>query len=175
MIPEIRNILYATDLTKNSAFAFRYAVNAADQNDAKIHILHVLEKLTPSEEANLAVWYPSLSHPQLEKIRQEKKKELVERINKRLTEFARREFQDNPEALKRVASILVIDGDPAEEILKKAEELKCDLIVMGTHGKGLVSHTFLGSVSEKVLHRARKPVFIVPIPKENINLSFLDI
>lgn len=175
MIPQIRNILYATDLTKNSAFAFRYAVKAAEQNDAKIHILHVLQKLTPSEEANVALWYPSLSHPQLEKIRQEKKKELVDRINKRLSEFARRELQDNPEVLNRLSSVLVIDGDPAEEILKKADELKCDLIVMGTHGKGLISHTFLGSVSEKVLHRTRKPVFVVPIPKEDTDLSFRDI
>lgn len=88
MIPNIRNILYATDLTKNSAYAFRYAVNSAQKHDAKIHILHVLEKLSPSEEANLSVWYP-LSHEQLEKIREEKKKELVERINKRLSEFAK--------------------------------------------------------------------------------------
>ncbi len=48
MIPNIRNILYATDLTKNSAYAFRYAVNSAQKHDAKIHILHVLEKLSPS-------------------------------------------------------------------------------------------------------------------------------
>ena len=174
MIPNIRNILYATDLTKNSAFAFRYAVKAADQNDAKIHILHVLEKLTPSEEAIFTV-HSFLPHEELDKIRQEKRQELVERINQRLSEFAKRELQDNPEALKRVASILVSDGDPVEGILKKAEDLSCDLIVMGTHGKGLISHTFLGSVSEKVLHRTRKPVFIVPIPKEDIDLSFTHI
>jgi nucleotide-binding universal stress UspA family protein len=174
MIPKIRNILYATDLSKNSAFAFRYAVKAAEQNDAKIHILHVLEKLTPSEEAIVLV-HSFLPHEELESIREEKRHELVERINKRLSEFAGRELEDNPEALKRVASTLVIYGDPTEEILKKADELNCDLIVMGTHGKGLISHTFLGSVSEKVLHRTRKPVFIVPIPRGDIDISFRDI
>jgi len=74
-----------------------------------------------------------------------------------------------------VASILVVDGDPADEILKKADELNCDVIIMGTHGKGLLSHTFLGNVSEKVLHRTRKPVFIIPITKGNIDITFTDI
>jgi len=176
VIPQIRNILYATDLTKNSAYAFRYAMNSAQKHDAQIYILHVLEKLSPSEEANIAVYvYSYLPHLQLEKIRQEKKNELINRINKRLGEFADQELKDDPEMLKRLASILVVDGDPADEILEKAEELNCDLIVMGTHGKGLISHTFLGSVSEKVLHRTRKPVFIVPIPKGDIDISFRDI
>ena len=176
MVPQIRNILYATDLTKNSAFAFRYAINSAQKHDAQIHILHVLEKLSPSEEANLAVYvYSYLPHLQLEKIREEKKEELIDRINRRLSEFAKQELKDDPEMLKRVASILVVDGDPADEILKKADELNCDVIVMGTHGKGLITHTFLGSVSEKVLHRTRKPVFIIPIPKGNIDITFTDI
>jgi len=176
MIPRIRNVLYATDLTKNSAYAFRYAVNSAQKHDARIHILHVLEKLSPSEEANIAVYvYSYLPHSQLEKIRQEKREELVDRINKRLSEFAKQELKDDPETLKRVVSILVVDGDPADEILKKADELNCDMIIMGTHGKGLIAHTFLGSVSEKVLHRTRKPVFIIPIPKEEIDITFNNI
>jgi len=100
---------------------------------------------------------------------------LIDQINKRLSEFAKRELKDDPETLKRVASILVVDGDPVDEILKKADELNCDVIIMGTHGKGLLSHTFLGSVSEKVLHRTRKPVFIIPIPEENVDIPLINI
>jgi nucleotide-binding universal stress UspA family protein len=175
MIPKIKNILYATDLTKNSSYAFRYAIHSAQKYDGQIYIMHVLEKLTPSEEANMAVFvYSYLPHLQLEKIRQEKRDELNSQINKRLSEFAQRELQDDPDTLKRVASIMVVDGDPADEILKKADELNCDVIVMGTHGKGLLSHTFLGSVSEKVLHRTRKPVFIIPIPEENVDIPLID-
>jgi len=36
---------------------------------------------------------------------------------------------------------------------------------MGTHGKGWITYTFLGSVAERVLRRSRKPVFIIPLPK----------
>ena len=51
MIPKIKNILYATDLSKNSAYAFRYAVNTAQKHDANIHILHVIESLSSHAEA----------------------------------------------------------------------------------------------------------------------------
>ena len=60
----------------------------------------------------------------------------------------------------------VVEGYPAEQILSKVDELNCDAIVMGTHGKGYLSHTFLGSVAQKVLRRVQKPVFIIPLPKD---------
>lgn len=173
MILRIKNILFATDMTKNSAHAFLYALDLSQKYNARIHILHVLEKLSSSEEAQVALWNPYLSHLQLERIREEKRKELIDRITKSLNEIIKKEENEDPEIKNRVVSIMVVDGDPADEILKKSEELNSDVIVMGTHGKGLIAHTFLGSVSEKVLHRTRKPVFIIPLPKEEIDIPFL--
>ena len=46
-----------------------------------------------------------------------------------------------------------------------ADKLGSDIVIMGTHGKGVISHAFLGSVAEKVLRRIRKPVYIIPLPK----------
>jgi len=43
MIPKINKILYSTDLSKNSAYAFRYALNSAKQHNAELVILHVME------------------------------------------------------------------------------------------------------------------------------------
>ena len=51
MIPKIQKILYATDLSQNSAYAFRYAINSAKKHDASIIILHVLEKVPPFAHA----------------------------------------------------------------------------------------------------------------------------
>ena len=51
MIPKINKILYATDLSANSAYAFRYAVNSAEHHDAQIVILHVMEGLHGSARA----------------------------------------------------------------------------------------------------------------------------
>lgn len=172
MIPRIKNILYATDLSKNSAYAFRYAVNSAQKHDATIHILHVIETLSPATEGLLLSY---IDQEKLGKLKEEKQETLIKRIKDRLSEFAQRELKDDPETVKRVASINVVFGDPAVEILQKADELNCDAVIMGTHGKGLISHAFLGSVSERVLHRIRKPVFIIPLPAGETNISMAEI
>jgi len=51
MMPEIQKILYTTDLSDNSAYAFRHAINFAKKHDAKIIILHVLEGSLSSAQA----------------------------------------------------------------------------------------------------------------------------
>ena len=56
---------------------------------------------------------------------------------------------------------LVIYGDPAEELILMAEEKHCDVIVVGSSGKGRVKRTLLGSVSTKVSLHAHCSVYIV--------------
>jgi nucleotide-binding universal stress UspA family protein len=55
-------------------------------------------------------------------------------------------------------------GDPATEILRLAGETKCDLIVMGTHGRTGLTRLVLGSVAEEVLRQAPCPVLAVKTP-----------
>jgi nucleotide-binding universal stress UspA family protein len=172
MIPKIQKILYATDLSDNSAYAFRYAINSAKKHDADIIILHVLEEMPPFAQALVD---SQLSEEQRKKAFDEKIAYTMERIKKRLEIFSERELKDDPESADRVVSIEVCEGYPAEEILRKADELNCDAIVMGTHGKGVISHTFLGSVAERVLRRVRKPVFIIPLPSGETDITFHDI
>ena len=45
-------------------------------------------------------------------------------------------------------------GDPAKEILRMAQDLPCDLIVMGTHGRTGLAHLLMGSVAEQIVRRA---------------------
>ena len=54
MIPKITNILYATDLSANSAYAFCYAVNLAEMHNARIAILHVIHNFTDATQALLS-------------------------------------------------------------------------------------------------------------------------
>jgi nucleotide-binding universal stress UspA family protein len=166
MIPKIKKILYATDLSENSAYAFRYAVGSAQQHGAKIYILHVLEEI----KTNILAAYYELEN--LQEIKKKGKEEIKDRIQKRLETFCQRELIKDPECRDLIASTEVVEGDPAAEILRKADELGVDLVVMGTHGKGLLEHAFLGSVAEKILHRIKIPVLTIPIPKEtDIRLS----
>ncbi len=162
MIPKFQKILYATDLTRNSAYAFRYAAACANQPEARIHLLHVVEKFPGAEDPYIAA---DLMKEKVDRILGATQSELVDKIKRRIVEFCRRELEGNPDLFERT-SIEVIPGDPAAEILEKAQTIGADLIIMGTHGKGFLGHSLLGSVAESVLRRSKIPVFVIPIPEK---------
>ena len=63
---------------------------------------------------------------------------------------------------------LVRDGNPADEILKRAEGSQHDLIVMGSRGHGGAASLLLGSVSRSVVHRSPVPVIVVHVDGERV-------
>jgi len=172
MIPKIDKILYATDLSKNSAYALSYAVNSAKRNDAGIVILHVMEVMETSTYNLMAA---QIGQELVDEKMKERENYAMDRIKKRLKVFYDKVRAEDPEFTDTKVSIEICKGYPAEEILKKADKLNCDVIFMGTHGKGIVSQTFLGSMAKKVLRRTRKPVVIIPLPKEESDITFHDI
>lgn len=159
MIPKIKKILYATDLSENSSYAFYYAVSAARVFDAKITILHAFEPPP--------VFAIGLQAGLTESVKEKEIKQVLERIENRLQEFCQKvETQIGFPCLSLVSKTLVQRGHPIEEILRVADQEECDILVLGSHGKGFLKQTFLGSVSHGVLQRSRKPVFIIPIPSD---------
>ncbi len=165
MIPEIKKILFATDLSKNSAYTFFHAAWMAKYNNASIVILHSIEnKGYKGHEGVPAV----LVEKALIDVN-------VEEIKKRLRGFYKTtETLTGRPCVELVAKILVPIGHPVEEILRAADEENCDMIVIGTHGKGFLRQTFLGSVAAEVLAKASKPVLVIPQPaKETLNVNDL--
>ncbi|MEE4265351.1 MAG: universal stress protein [Desulfobacteraceae bacterium] len=171
MIPKIQKILYATDLSPNSVYALRYAMNAAIKHGAEVVILHVLEDVDPASRVMLDIYIDEKRH---KKIAAEQTAEAQKRIQNRLRTIRDRELKNHSEFADNVISIEVCEGFPAEKILSKAEELNCDEIILGTHSKGIIANTFLGSTAKRVLHRTRKPVFIIPLPKGETDITFDD-
>jgi nucleotide-binding universal stress UspA family protein len=160
MIPKIRKILYATDLSQNSIYAFYYAVDMAKKHDAEIIILHAIEPMSARAFGT-----------QTEKVQHDQHGVSLEVIRNRLQKFCEKvEEKDSLACVSLVTKILVQIGYPVEEILKAAEDEGCDLIVLGNHGKGFRRQTFLGSVSRSVLDRTRKPVFVIPLPSEGVSI-----
>ena len=158
MIPQIKKILYATDLSKNSSYAFLYAVDTAKKYGAKIVILHAMEPVPRYAEIRAGI---------TDMMKRKQQEETVEDLKKHLQGFCKKaETQVGFPCVELVSKILVPIGHPPEEILGAAEKEGCDIIVLGTHGKGFLANTFLGSVSNAVLHLTRKPVFIIPLPSE---------
>jgi nucleotide-binding universal stress UspA family protein len=168
MIPEIKKIIYATDLSKNSVYAFRYALKVAEKVNSEIIILHVIEPIPSITKHDMKIYVDETKWE--EKIKYEQDL-AIERINKRLQEFCKQETQDAPQCLALVSNVLVRPGYPVEEILKAADDEHCSMIVLGTHGKGFLKQTFLGSVARSVLNRAKKPVLIIPLPYEETGLT----
>jgi nucleotide-binding universal stress UspA family protein len=172
MIPEIKKILYATDLSKNSVYAFRYTLKMAEKVNSEIVILHVIEPIPSIAKHYMKIYVDEAKWE--EKIIYEQDL-AIERIKKRLQEFCKQETQDAPQCLALVSRILVRPGYPVEEILRAADDEHCSMIVLGTHGKGFLKQTFLGSVARSVLDRAKKPVLIVPLPYEEPGLTIGEI
>jgi len=162
MVKDIKNILYATDLSRNSAFAFRYALKLANCFDAGITVLYILPLMDSAMEIPIIT---QMGEDNYYKLREEKSRETIEGIKGRIRQLSEKEKEDTQMKIDRVSSIMVHEGDPVEEILTTADELNSDIIILGSHGKGILKHTFLGTIPEKVLRRSRRPVLIVPIPK----------
>ena len=136
----------------------------ARRHDARIVILHAIEPVPAYAAAYTGI---------TDELKQKQKEETVEEIRKRLGEFCKKaEAQIGTPCVELVSKILVLRGHPPEEILNAANEERCDVIVLGTHGKGFLAHAFLGSVSNAVLNRAQKPVFIIPLPSEKTAMDW---
>ena len=163
MISEIKKILYAADLSPDSVHALRYAIDSAIKHDADIIILHVFEGVDPTSRTLLSVY---LDKKRYQQIFDEHKIQARNLINKQLETLRKQELKDQPELADKAITIEICEGFPPEVILSKAEEFNCDAIVMGTHSKGVIANTFLGSTAKRVLRRTRKPVLIIPLPKE---------
>jgi nucleotide-binding universal stress UspA family protein len=163
MIPKIKKILYATDLSPDSRYALRYAMNEVIKHNAEIVILNVFEKISTANPTVLGAFIDESQH---KKILDDYTAETEDLIKERLQTIYGEELRDHPEYTDRTISIEVAEGFPAELILSKAQELECDVIVMGTHSKGILANTFLGSTAKRVLRRSRKPVLIIPLPRK---------
>lgn len=81
---------------------------------------------------------------------------LVSESNKLLQE-KQKFFEDYTGEVKSIYK----RGDPANEIVKYAEEGDFDLVIMGSRGLGSFSRTLLGSISDKVIHHVKTSVLIV--------------
>ncbi len=141
MLP-IRTILHPTDFSDNAANAYHLAAALARDYGARLIVIHVAP--IPVVGLTLGVVPPP---PRADEAL----------LHKSLHEYSGREWVD-------VSEEIVVEGDPATEILGVAEEENCDLIVMGTHGLTGLERLLMGSVAEQVLRRAPCPVLTVRTP-----------
>jgi nucleotide-binding universal stress UspA family protein len=137
-----RRILLPTDLSEASQAALVCASSLAHDYRSQLFILHAVETLGPEN-----VTYGEAAS-RLE----------PEHYRHRLYDDLRRiKVPDKDVPLE----YLIMEGDPARAILDAAAKHKCDLIVMGSHGRSGIKRLLMGSVAEKVVRRATCPVLVV--------------
>jgi len=143
---QIRRILFATDFSNASAKAFATAMTLARANRATMTILHVVVPFTP------VVSEQYVGGEVLEEINVHTRRWSGQRIAK-LTAKAK------DRGVRGVG--LLLEGDPAREIVRAARAKRADLIVVGTHGRTGLHKFFVGSIAGRVVATAPCPVVTV--------------
>lgn len=141
MLP-IRTIIHPTDFSESSGHAFVVACALARDHGARLVVLHVA---TPP----VAFVGEGALPPE------------PEDYQDRLREQLRQVVPQDPSV---VVEHQLLEGDVATEVLRLARERRCDLIVMGTHGRTGLRRVVMGSVAEQVMRKAPCPVLTVKTP-----------
>ena len=144
-----RRILWPTDFSALASAALPHAMDLAADAGAELVLLHVL---TPP----LAYAGPDIPGALWGELQRKNRAAAREEL-RRLAAQVR-----GPNV--RVHAVLA-EGVPFDQILRVARRLRCDLIVLATHGRTGLSHMLLGSVAENVVRRATCPVLTVRPPR----------
>jgi nucleotide-binding universal stress UspA family protein/quercetin dioxygenase-like cupin family protein len=143
-MPAIKIILHPTDFSDSAEYAFLTACSLAKEHQARLILLHVVPPL-------VSFLPESVPNPSLPA---EAQRSVKWRFSWPL-----------PADPTIAVEHRVAEGDAAEEILRMAESLHCDLIVMGTEGRTGLKRLLLGSVAEEVMRKARCPVMPIKMPQ----------
>jgi nucleotide-binding universal stress UspA family protein len=167
MVPEIRKILFTSDLTETSKHAFAYAMSLAGRYSAQLVFLYVMEDVPVNVRA-------FLDQEILEQVRRQAAKEArASLVGKRremalirsgLQEFYNLNLKDLENAGEAVGTseIIVAEGNIVETIIQTAEEQDCDAIVMGSRRRGVLAEAMFGSVVKGVLRHSNRLVVVAP-------------
>jgi nucleotide-binding universal stress UspA family protein len=144
---KIKKVLVPTDFSDSARHALRYGISFAKEYGAELVLLHVVENLTVGYASDL---FPVPMAEVFQEISGYAKTELAKLA---------------AEAKEKGVAVteLVAQGKPSAEIIRFAGESAVDVIVLGTHGKGMLDQALFGSTTERVVRRAPCPVLTVPM------------
>ncbi len=132
-----KKILCPVDFDENSMAALDYTCRLAVDNDAALYVLHAIFIPVTSPGLPLEQYPPVSEGPARKQLENVARDHLFGKVR---------------------YEILTRSGKPADVIIKLAEEIDADLIVMATHGRTGITRLFLGSVAEQVVRESERPV-----------------
>jgi nucleotide-binding universal stress UspA family protein len=139
---QIKRILVPTDFSESAQHALTYGVSFAREYEAELILIHVVETLTVGYASDL---FPVPMAEVFDEISGHARTEIAKLAAAiRAKEIPVRE--------------MVVQGKPSAEITRIAREESVDIIVLGTHGKGMFDQALFGSTAERVIRKAPCPV-----------------
>jgi universal stress protein A len=141
----LKRILVPTDFSESARHALLYGTSFAREYEGELLLLHVVENLTVGYASDL---FPVPMAEVFDEISGYAKAELAK---------LGAEVKQKGIAVRE----LVVQGKPSAEIVRVAREETADMIVLGTHGKGMLDKALFGSTAERVIRRAPCPVLTV--------------
>lgn len=145
----MKTIVAAIDFSDATERVVDAAVAQARAFGADLHLVHVLEP----EPAYTAYGFTPDEFPAMHAFHEEARK----RATRRLSEVA----AEAPGIHRHLA-----EGSPLHALLGYVKEIGADLVVLGSHGHGMVASLLLGSVAEGMVRKAAVPTLVVPVVKE---------
>jgi nucleotide-binding universal stress UspA family protein len=147
---KINNVLVATDFSETSASALNYGREFARTFGATLHVLHVVD--------NGLTWAgPEASGSDFMQLQAEREAEGRKTLQGIVTAEDRAQLN--------AVTAMRTGNSPAFEIAAYAKAEDIDIILVGTHGRGMIGHLLMGNVAEKLVRIAPCPVLTVHHPE----------
>jgi len=141
----LEKILVGCDFSPDSDLAFQQALSLAQEFEADLHLVHIIE---PTASSELLKPDKALS----DEIKQGLHQRLTQKLLAMIPEDARN---------RCTPQIRILEGQPYEALAQYAKTHAIDMIVLGVRGHGLVKTLFLGSTTDRVVRQASCPVLSV--------------
>jgi nucleotide-binding universal stress UspA family protein len=146
-------ILVPTDGSTGSAHIAMQAIDLAEQYDATVHVVYVVDEDVGSLLQSMKITEPEL-------------REYGQRAVEKVERMVQAHGVD--------VAAEVLEGDPATTILDYADEIDADLVVAGTHGRSGIERRLIGSVAERLVRHASCPVTTIRLPETDVTVETED-
>jgi len=170
MLPKVNKILYATDLSESAKPAFFWAMSLAEQYDAAISIIHVIPDMVEIMSGSMG--YDLSAHfdaEQLQTYNEEGYRTAMASVQERVKNVYDEMKEELPSCRVDLHHVVIKSGDSVREILAESVENNYDIVVMGSHGHGLIEGFLLGSVARGVVNKCAIPVLTIKVPESSGN------
>lgn len=151
---KVRRVLFPIDPSENCERAFKWYENNLQKPGDFIYFVHVIEPIYTTPAIGLAMESPPMMVDDMTRVMEESIAS-GKKLGQKYMQMAK-------EGKLECKAFLHVDTKPGAAICKSAMDHKADIIVIGSRGLGAIKRTFLGSVSDYIVHNAAIPVAIIP-------------